>query len=65
MPLVAATVMFVSGSFAYAGTIHGTVTNRTSDKLSAGDKVTLLSLSAALEEVQAAEAVRSLVVPSE
>ena len=39
------------GAAAYAGTIHGTVTNKTSGKASAGDKVTLLSLSAALEEV--------------
>jgi hypothetical protein len=41
-----------AGSVAFAGTIHGTVTNMTNGKVSAGDKVTLLSLSAALEEVQ-------------
>jgi hypothetical protein len=40
------------GSAAYAGTIHGTVTNGTNGKVSSGDKVSLLSLSAALEEVQ-------------
>jgi hypothetical protein len=40
-----------TGSLAYAGTIHGTVTNKTSNKVSVGDKVTLLSLSAALDEV--------------
>jgi len=48
---VAAVGLLTAGSLAFAGTIHGTVTNRTSGKLSAGDKVTLLSLSAALDEV--------------
>jgi hypothetical protein len=43
--------LLTSASFAYAGTINGTVTNKTSGKVSAGDKVTLLSLSAALDEV--------------
>jgi hypothetical protein len=41
-----------AGSTAFAGTIHGTVKNMTNGKVSVGDKVTLLSLSAALEEVQ-------------
>jgi hypothetical protein len=44
--------LLAAGSTAFAGTIHGTVTNKTDGKVSAGDKVTLLSLSAALEEVQ-------------
>ncbi len=43
--------MLAAGSFAYAGTIHGTVTNMTSNKPAVGDKVSLLSLSAALDEV--------------
>ena len=42
---------FAAGSLAWAGTIHGTVTNKTNGKISAGDKVTLLSLAAALDEV--------------
>jgi hypothetical protein len=46
-----AIALLASASFAYAGTINGTVTNKTSGKVSAGDKVTLLSLSAALDEV--------------
>ena len=41
-----------TGALAFAGTINGTVTNKTSGKVSAGDKVTLLSLTAALEELQ-------------
>jgi hypothetical protein len=44
-----------AGSAAYAGTIHGTVTNMTVGKPSAGDKVSLLSLSAALDEVGTAK----------
>jgi len=40
------------GSLAYAGTINGTVMNKTNGKASSGDKVTLLSLSAALDEVE-------------
>jgi len=40
-----------AGIAANAGTIHGTVTNKTNGKASIGDKVTLLSLSAALDEV--------------
>jgi hypothetical protein len=47
----AALMMLAAGSFAFARTIQGTVTNQTYGKLSAGDKVTLLSLSAGLEEV--------------
>ena len=43
--------MLVAASLAHAGTIHGTVTNQTNGKVSAGDKVTLLSLAAALDEV--------------
>jgi hypothetical protein len=48
---VVAPAMLAAGSFAYAGTIHGTVTNMTSNKPAVGDKVSLLSLSAALDEV--------------
>ena len=44
-------VLLASASVAHAGTINGTVTNKTTGKVSAGDKVTLLSLSAALDEV--------------
>ncbi len=44
-----------AGSFAYAGTIHGTVTNMTVGKPAVGDKVSLLSLSAALDEVGSAK----------
>ena len=43
--------MLAAASLAYAGTIHGTVTNMTSNKPAVGDKVSLLSLSAALDEV--------------
>jgi hypothetical protein len=43
--------MLATGSLAFAGTIHGTVTNMTVGKAAAGDKVSLLSLSAALDEV--------------
>jgi len=42
---------FAAGSLAWAGTIHGTVTNQTNGKVSMGDKVTLLSLAGALDEV--------------
>jgi len=43
------------GTAAYAGTIHGTVTNMTVGKPAVGDKVSLLSLSAALDEVGSAK----------
>ena len=46
-----AVLALASTGTAFAGTIHGTVTNGTNQKLSSGDKVTLLSLSAALDEV--------------
>lgn len=46
-----ALVLLASSSFAIAGTINGTVTNKTSGKPSSGDKVTLLSLAAGLEEL--------------
>ena len=48
---IAAFVSIAASSIAQAGTIKGTVTNKTTDKPSAGDKVSLLSLSAALDEV--------------
>ena len=48
---LAAVALFAACSIAYAGTINGTVTNKTTGKLSAGDKVSLLSLSAGLEEL--------------
>jgi hypothetical protein len=51
---VTALAVLAAGSFAFARTIQGTVTNQTNGKLSAGDKVTLLSLSAGLEEVASA-----------
>jgi hypothetical protein len=44
-------MVLAAGSFAFARTIQGTVTNKTNGKLAAGDKVTLLSLTAGLEEV--------------
>jgi hypothetical protein len=47
----AAVLVLAAGTFAMADSIDGTVTNKTNDKPSVGDKVTLLSLSAALEEV--------------
>ena len=43
--------LLAAGSMAYAGSIHGTVTNKTLGKPSAGDKVSLLSLSSAMDEV--------------
>jgi len=51
----AAVVLAAAASIAYAGTIHGTVTNMTNGKPAAGDKVSLLSLSAALDEVGSAK----------
>ena len=47
----AAVLMLAAGIGASARTIHGVVTNGTNGKMSAGDKVTLLSLAAALDEV--------------
>jgi hypothetical protein len=47
----AALSLLAAAPFAFAGTINGTVTNKTTGKVSSGDKVTLLSLSAALDEV--------------
>jgi len=47
--------LLAAGSVAYAGTIHGAVTNMTVGKPSAGDQVSLLSLSAALDEVGSAK----------
>jgi hypothetical protein len=47
----AAVGMLAAGIGASARTIHGVVTNGTNGKMSAGDKVTLLSLAAALDEV--------------
>ena len=49
--LPALVLALASGSSLFAGTIRGTVTNMTVNKPSAGDKVTLLSLSAGLDEV--------------
>jgi hypothetical protein len=49
---LSALALLSAGSMAFAGTIHGTVNNMTNGKVSVGDKVILLSLSAALEEVQ-------------
>ncbi len=43
--------MLAAGSLAFAGTITGTVTNMTTNKPAGGDKVSLLSLSAGLEEL--------------
>jgi hypothetical protein len=48
-------VLLSVGTVAFAGTIRGTVTNMTVGKPSAGDKVSLLSLSAALDEVGTAK----------
>jgi hypothetical protein len=47
----AAMGLLTVGAIAHAGTITGTVSNKTTDKPAAGDKVTLLSLSAGLEEL--------------
>ena len=46
-----AAALLTTASLAMAGTIKGTVTNKTSDKPSVGDTVTLLSLSAGMEEL--------------
>ena len=51
----AAAFVLAATSIAYAGTIHGTVTNMTNNKPAAGDKVSLLSLSAALDEIGSAK----------
>jgi hypothetical protein len=48
---VAALSVLAAGIGAEARTIHGVVTNGTNGKMSSGDKVTLLSLAAALDEV--------------
>jgi hypothetical protein len=48
-------LLLAGASIAQAGTIHGTVTNKTDGKASSGDKVSLLSLSAALDEVGTAK----------
>lgn len=48
---VAAMSLLAAGVSAEARTIHGVVTNGTNGKMSSGDKVTLLSLAAALDEV--------------
>ena len=48
---IAALTTLAASSLAFAGTIHGSVSNGTSGKVSVGDKVTLLSLSGALDEV--------------
>ena len=50
-----AVAVLTAGVAAQAGTIHGTVTNKTVGKPAAGDKVSLLSLSAALDEVGTAK----------
>ena len=48
---IVALAALAQGSLAFAGTIHGSVSNGTNGKVSVGDKVTLLSLSGALDEV--------------
>jgi hypothetical protein len=48
---MAALVALAAGVAAKAGTIHGTVTNMTNGKPASGDKVSLLSLTGALDEV--------------
>jgi hypothetical protein len=48
---IAAISLLAAGVGAEARTIHGVVTNGTNGKMSSGDKVTLLSLAAALDEV--------------
>ena len=52
---ICAPALLAAASLAHAGTIHGTVTNMTSNKPAVGDKVSLLSLSAALDEVGTAK----------
>jgi len=65
----AAVALLAAGSVAFAGTINGTVINKTNGKASSGDKVTLLSLAAALDEVGTAKTDASghfkLTTPSE
>jgi hypothetical protein len=48
---LAALGLVLAAPLAFAGTIKGTVMNKTTGKVAAGDKVSLLSLSAALDEV--------------
>ncbi|WP_263358251.1 carboxypeptidase-like regulatory domain-containing protein [Acidicapsa ligni] len=50
-----ALLVLAAGTFAMADSIDGTVTNKTNGKPSVGDKVTLLSLSAGLDEVGTAK----------
>jgi hypothetical protein len=48
---VAAFGLLATAPIAFAGTISGTVTNKTTNKPSVGDKVTLLSLSSSMDEL--------------
>jgi len=51
----AALALLALGSYAFAGTINGTVTNKTTGKPSSGDSVSLLSLTGAMDEVGSAK----------
>jgi len=50
-PLLIALILFINAGFAAAQNITGTVTNGTTGKPSAGDEVTLLSLSQGMQEI--------------
>ncbi len=51
LAVFAAFTLIAVSTVAFAGSIHGTVTNKTSGKPAVGDKVSLLSLAAAMDEV--------------
>jgi len=56
LPLQAiALFILASGTLVFAGTITGTVTNKTTGKPAAGDNVSLLSLASAMDEVGSAK----------
>ncbi len=55
MRAAALALLTVSSLAAWAGTIHGTVTNQTTGKPSSGDSVTLLSLTGAMDELTTAK----------
>lgn len=55
MRAAALALLAVSSLAAWAGTIHGTVTNQTTGKPSSGDSVTLLSLTGAMDELTTAK----------
>jgi len=53
--LACALILLTAGSLAFAGTITGTVTNKTTGKPAVGDNVSLLSLASAMDEIGSAK----------